>query len=71
MEKIAVPAYDPETVAQVFEYIATKLGITVGELQAMMDGPRHSYHDYKNAMGFIEFGTQVLRAAGVQRAIIR
>jgi N-acetyl sugar amidotransferase len=71
LARIAQPAYDPETVAQDFEYIATKLGITTGELQALMDAPNHSYRDYKNAMGFIEFGTKVLRALGVQRAIIR
>ena len=71
LEKIALPAYDPETVAQDFEYIATKLGVTVAELQAMMDAPNRSYRDYKNAMSFIELGTKVLRAMGVQRAIIR
>ena len=71
MAKIAAPAYDPETVAQDFEYVATKLGVTVGELQALMEAPNRSYRDYNNAMGFIELGTRVLRALGVQRAIIR
>ena len=37
----------------------------------MMDGPNKSYHDYANAMDFITLGTKVLRAVGVQRAIIR
>lgn len=71
LEKIAQPAYDPETVAQDFEYIATKLGLSVPDLQALMDAPNRSYRDYKNAMGFIELGTKVLRALGIQRAIIR
>jgi hypothetical protein len=34
---LSKPAYDPETIAQDFEYIATKLGITVEELQGYMD----------------------------------
>ncbi|MBI5720034.1 MAG: N-acetyl sugar amidotransferase [Burkholderiales bacterium] len=71
LERIARPAYDPETVAQDFEYIATKLGITVPELQALLEGPNHTFRDYRNAMGFMELGTRVLRAFGVQRAIIR
>ena len=71
LDKIALPAYDPETVAQDFEYIATKLGLAVSELQALMDAPNHSYRDYDNAMGLIEICTRVLRAVGIQRAIIR
>ncbi|RYG88687.1 MAG: N-acetyl sugar amidotransferase [Alphaproteobacteria bacterium] len=71
LEKIALPAYDAETIAEDFEYIATKLGLTVEELREFHNGPNKSYHDYKNDMGMIELGTKVLRALGVQRAIIR
>jgi hypothetical protein len=71
LEKIAVPAYDPETIAQDFEYIATKLGITVAELRALHDGPKRTFRDYKNEMAFMDLGAKVLRLAGVQRAIIR
>ncbi|QTN24254.1 N-acetyl sugar amidotransferase [Rhizobacter sp. AJA081-3] len=71
LERIAKPAYDPETVAQDFEYIATKLDLTVPELQQLMDGPNKSYRDYRHAMSLIELGTRALRAVGVQRAIIR
>ncbi|MEI6246893.1 MAG: N-acetyl sugar amidotransferase [Acidobacteriota bacterium] len=71
LAKIAKPAYDAEIIVQDFEYIATKLGITVEQLRALMDGPNRSYHDYKNAMTWIGLGTKVLRAVGVQRAIIR
>lgn len=71
LERIAIPAYNPEDLAQDFEYIATKLGLTVPELQAIMDGPNKSYRDYKNSMAFIDLGTQVLRLLGVQRALMR
>lgn len=71
LEKIAKPAYDPETVAQDFEYIATKLGVTVDELKALQQGPNRTYRDYKNAMGLIDLGTRVLRHLGIQKAIIR
>ncbi|RYG77034.1 MAG: N-acetyl sugar amidotransferase, partial [Alphaproteobacteria bacterium] len=71
LEKIAIPAYDAETIAEDFEYIATKLGLTVEELRAFHQGPNKSYRDYKNDMGLIDLGTKVLRALGVQRAVIR
>ncbi len=71
LEKIAIPAYNPDDLAQDFEYVATKLGLTVPELQALMNGPNKSYRDYKNSMAFIELGTNVLRALGVQKALMR
>ena len=37
MEKLKHPAYDNKTIHQDFEYIATKLGISVKELQSYMD----------------------------------
>jgi N-acetyl sugar amidotransferase len=71
LHRISLPAYDAETIAHDFEYVATKLDISVDELRALMDGPNRTYRDYRNSMTLIEAGTRVLRAAGVQRAIIR
>ena len=71
LRRIAEPAYDEDTVAQDFEYVATKLDLSVGELRSIMNGPNKSYRDYKNSMNLINAGTQVLRALGLQRAIIR
>lgn len=69
--KIAQRAYDEETIAQDFEYIANKLGISVDELRALMNGPNKSYADYASSMPMIELGTRVMRAVGVQRAVMR
>jgi len=71
LERIAKPSYDEATIAEDFEYIATKLDISVDELRALHDGPNKSYRDYKSAQPLIELGTRVMRAVGVQRAIIR
>lgn len=71
LAKIAVPAYDPTTIAEDFEYIATKLGVTVSELRALHDGPKRTFRDYKNEMTIMNLGAKVLRMVGVQRAIIR
>jgi len=71
LARIAQPACDSETMAQDFEYVASKLDLTVAELRALQDGPNRSYRDYKNGMAMISVGTQVLRALGIQQAIIR
>jgi N-acetyl sugar amidotransferase len=71
LRRIAEPAYDAETIAQDFEYVATKLDISVRELRDLLHGPNKTYRDYKNDMTLINLGTKVLRAVGIQRAIIR
>jgi N-acetyl sugar amidotransferase len=71
LDKISRPAYDEATIGQDFEYVATKLDIGVDELRGYLNGPNKSFRDYKSAMPLIHLGTQVMRALGVQRAIIR
>jgi N-acetyl sugar amidotransferase len=71
LEKIAKPAYDEATIAQDFEYIATKLDLSVAELEALLKGPNKSYRDYKSAMPMITLGNAVMRAIGVQRMVLR
>lgn len=71
LEKIAKPAYDEKTIAQDFEYISTKLGITVEDLKALMKGENKSYKDYKNSMALIDLGTKILRFLGIQKALLR
>lgn len=71
LEKISKPAYDEATIAQDFEYIATKLDISVDELRALHCGPNKTYRDYRSRMPLIQIGTYVMRALGMQRAIIR
>jgi N-acetyl sugar amidotransferase len=71
LERVSRPAYDESTIADDFEYVATKLDISVAELRELLHGPNRSYRDYKSAMPMITLGTHVLRAVGIQRAIIR
>ncbi|HEY6921904.1 MAG TPA: N-acetyl sugar amidotransferase [Steroidobacteraceae bacterium] len=71
LERIALKPYDEATVAQDFEYIATKLGLTVEQLRTLQRGENRSYRDYKSRMSMIELGARAMRAVGVQRAIIR
>jgi N-acetyl sugar amidotransferase len=71
LERIAKPAYDEATIHDDFEYVATKLDISVADLQALLRGSNKSFRDYRSAMPLIQLGTHVMRMFGVQRAIIR
>jgi N-acetyl sugar amidotransferase len=71
LQRITEPAYDEETVAEDFEYVATKLDLSAAELRAIMEGPNRSYHDYGNSMAMITLGAQVLRTLGVEKRIVR
>jgi hypothetical protein len=67
LDKLSKPAYDPETIAQDFEYIATKLGITVEELQGYMDAPNKTYKDYKSQDSIYQIGAKVMRALRLEK----
>lgn len=71
LEKLEVPAYDPETIDEEFEYVATKLGITVEELRSYHAMPLKSYRDYRNQYWMFDLGARLLKALGVERAIKR
>ena len=67
LESLSKPAYDPKTIKQDFEYIATKLGISVVELQSYMDAPNKTYKDYKSQDSIYNIGAKVLRALGLEK----
>jgi N-acetyl sugar amidotransferase len=71
LDRISRPAYDEATISHDFEYVATKLDLSVADLKALMDGPKKSYRDYKNSMTLINVGIQLLRGLGLQKTIIR
>lgn len=71
IERLSKPAWNDETIADEFEYIATKLGISVEELQSYMDAPNKSYSDYKNQNWIIELGTRIMIALGMTRSLPR
>ncbi len=69
--KIAIPAYDSETIDQDFEYVATKLDITVDELRALHKAPNRTYRNYDNKMALIQLGAKVMKALGLEYAVKR
>jgi N-acetyl sugar amidotransferase len=71
LERLSQPAYDERTIAGDFEYVATKLGIAVGELQGYMDAPNRSYRDYKSQRHIFSLGAKAMKALGLEKAVKR
>ena len=67
LEKLKNSAYNEDTIKHDFEYIATKLGISIEELQSYMDAPNKTYHDYKNQMFIYDIGAKILKALGIEK----
>ena len=67
IEKLAQPSYDMKTIAQDFEYVATKLGISVEELQGYFNTPRKTYKDYKSQTSIYHIGAKTMRAFGLEK----
>ncbi|MBN1664242.1 MAG: N-acetyl sugar amidotransferase [Deltaproteobacteria bacterium] len=65
LKNLERPPYDEETIAQEFEYVATKLGISIKELQGYMDAPNKSYRDYKSQEAIYLLGARVMRLFGL------
>lgn len=71
MADLAQPPYDEETIAQDFEYISTKLGIPIAELQGYMDAPNKSFRDYRNQLHLFLAGARVMQVMGLERAAVK
>ena len=64
--KLSRPPYDEDTIAHDFEYVATKLGISVGELQGYMDGLNKTYKDYKSQQNIYMVGAKLMNLFGLE-----
>jgi len=67
LEKLKRKPYDPETIHHDFEYVATKLGISIDELQAYFELPKKTWRDYKNMAWIYTSGTRIMRLMGWER----
>jgi len=71
LDRISRPEMDEHFLKQEFEYVAHKLGLTVGELQALFDMPKKTFRDYKNKRDLIGFGANVMRKLGLEKRYFR
>jgi len=61
MEKLKQPALDEATIKQEFEYVATKLDISVEDLKGYFDAPNKSYKDYESQEYLYAIGARVMK----------
>jgi N-acetyl sugar amidotransferase len=71
LERLKGPAYDPATIGEDFEYVATKLGISVAELRGYHEMPLKTYRDYRNREWMFDIGARALKILGVEKSIKR
>ena len=71
MQRLEQPSYDPDLMMQDKEYVAKKLGITVEEFDAIIEGPNKTPADYKNSMWLIKLGVAVSKFLGMENRNLR
>jgi N-acetyl sugar amidotransferase len=71
LEKLKQPAIPEDEIKHDFEYIATKLGISVAELQSYMDAPNKTYKDYRNQETMFVMGAKIMKKLGLESSIKR
>jgi N-acetyl sugar amidotransferase len=66
LEKLNRPPFDQATVANEFEYVATKLGINVEELRGYLQAPNRTYRDFQSQESIYAVGAAVMRLFGLE-----
>ena len=66
LEKLQRPPFDQATVANEFEYVATKLGINVEELRGYLQAPNRTYRDFRSQESIYVVGAAVMRLLGLE-----
>lgn len=59
--------YDPEEIRNEKDFVASKLEITVGELEAYFTMPKKTWQDYRNQQQIYKYGAAVMRLLGLER----
>ncbi|MBL1410338.1 N-acetyl sugar amidotransferase [Sphingobacterium sp. C459-1T] len=71
LDRISRPELSEEFLQKEFEYVAHKLDLTREDLQEIFNGPNKTYKDYKNKMGIIKLGAQVMQKFGMEKRLFR
>jgi N-acetyl sugar amidotransferase len=71
LDRLSRPELDEDTMRHEFEYVATKLGWTVQEFEAIFKGRNKSFRDYKNNLFLITLGAKISNWLGLDNRIFR
>lgn len=67
LEELKKLPYDKENIHHEFEFVATKLGISVEELTKYFKAPLKTYKDYKSQETVFKLGAKVMKAVGLEK----
>ncbi len=65
LARLEHPPLDDSTIAQEFEYVATKLGITTEELEKYFNAPNKTFRDYKSQAYLYRVGAKIMGLLGL------
>ena len=68
LEKSELSDFD---LAKEFEFVASKLDISIDELQYLFDGENKTYKDYKNKRFLIGIGARILQKLGLEKRLFK
>lgn len=68
LEKSELSDFD---LAKEFEYVASKLDISIDELQSIFDGENKTYEHYKNKRFLIGIGARILQRLGLEKRLFK
>ena len=71
LNQLKKTAYDQLTIDNEFEFIATKLKISIDELRSYHEMPLKTYRDYKNRDWMFHLGSTILSYLGLERNVKR
>lgn len=71
LERISKPELDEFTLKQEFEFVASKLDLSVSELQEIFEGQNKTYMDYKNKQDIVNLGARIMTMLGLEKRLFR
>lgn len=71
LEELKSPAYNPETIENDINYIASKLEISKEELMYYFNIDKKFYWDYPNQQSMFRVGARILNFLGVEKSVKR
>ncbi|HQC06459.1 MAG TPA: N-acetyl sugar amidotransferase [Kaistella chaponensis] len=71
LERVSKPELSEEFLQKEFEYVANKLDMSVSDLEKIFEGENKTYKNYKNKMGLIKMGAQIMQKLGLEKRLFR
>ena len=66
LSKLQCLPYHEKDIANEFEYVATKLGISTNELNEYLELPLKTYQDYRSQYSIYKIGAKIMRFIGLE-----